>query len=62
MEETLATEVIEMVGTTDTALMEQLLGTAQNIEYVLNLLAGFGLFFVVVLLCYFSYKFFRIFF
>ena len=47
MEETLVTEVIEMVGTTDTALMEQLLGTAQNIEYVLNLLAGFGLFFVM---------------
>lgn len=51
-----------MVVATDTALIEQLLGTAQNIEYVLNLLAGFGLFFVVVLLCYFSYKFFRIFF
>lgn len=27
-----------------------------------SLIAGFGLFFVVVVLCYFGYKFFRIFF
>ena len=66
MEETIATEaaqVIEIVETTDySPLLEQLLGTSQNIEYALQLLTGFGLFFVIVLLCYFCYKFFRIFF
>ena len=66
MEETIATEaaqVIEIVETTDySPLLEQLLGTSQNIEYALQLLTGFGLFFVIALLCYFCYKFFRIFF
>ena len=56
-------QVIEIAETIDyTPFLEQILGTTQNIEYALQLLAGFGLFFVIVLLCYFCYKFFRIFF
>ena len=57
------TPVIEVANQIDyTDFMAQILATLQNIDTVLQYLAGFGLFFVVVLLCYFCYKFFRIFF
>lgn len=56
-------QVIEVVETIDyTATLEQILGSVQNVEYFLYLMTGFALFFVVVCLCYFCYKFFRIFF
>lgn len=38
---------------------------AQQLDRLIELnylIAGFGLFFVIVLLCYFGYKFFKIFF
>lgn len=56
-------EVIEVVETIDyTAILEQILGSTQNVEQFLYYLTGFALFAVVVCLCYFCYKFFRIFF
>ena len=56
------TEVIEVVETIDyTDILTNILGSAQNVEYCLQLLSGFALFAVVVCLCYFCYKFFRIF-
>lgn len=56
------TQVIEVVETTDhTDILTNILGSAQRMEYALNLLSGFSLFAVVVCLCYFCYKFFRIF-
>lgn len=55
-------EVIEVATETDyTELLNQILISNQNAEYALQMLAGFGLFLVIVLLCYFCYKFFRIF-
>ena len=57
------TQVIEVVETQDyTAILTQLLGSVQNVEYFLYLITGFALFAVVVCLCYFCYKFFTIFF
>ena len=57
------TQVIEVVETIDyTDVLTSILGSAQNMEYCLQLLSGFALFAVVVCLCYFCYKFFRIFF
>ena len=60
---TLPTEVIEAVEETiNPEVMEELLMSAQNSEFALQIIAGFLLFFTVVALCYFCYKFFRIFF
>lgn len=53
-----ATEAAAEVVTTVTITSDQYL---KLVEY-LNWIAGFGLFFVIVALCYFGYKFFRIFF
>ena len=56
-------QVMEVVETTDyTALLAQIFENTSNIEYFLYLLTGCALFLVVVCLCYFCYKFFRIFF
>ena len=56
-------QVIEVVETIDyNPILSQLLGSAQNTEYCLMLLSGFALFAVIVCLCYFCYKFLRIFF
>lgn len=43
-------------------LLGQLVESQQNTEYATQLISGFCLFFVVCILCYFGYKFFRIFF
>ena len=53
-------EVVEAIDYTEqlTAIINHLLSLGDGI----NLIAGFLLFFVVVVLCYFVYKFFRIFF
>ncbi len=70
-ETTAATEaIIEVIETIDyTELLSQIDGNVsalleynQVISESAYLLSGFVLFFVVVALCYFSYKFFRIFF
>ena len=59
---TVFNEVIEVATQIDyTELLNQILTSTQNAEYALQMLAGFGLFLVIVLLCYFCYKFFRIF-
>lgn len=52
-----ATEVIDYVPA-----FEMLIQSNQNIEELLGYLVSFGVFAVVVVLCYFSYKFFKIFF
>lgn len=55
-------QVIEVVQTTDyTEVLGKLLTRLDNIEYATQILSGFALFLVVVCLCYFCYKFFRIF-
>lgn len=57
-------ETIEAATESVSYVTEIMITTEQYttlVEY-LNLLTGFGLFFVVVALCYFGYKFFRIFF
>lgn len=63
METTAPTQVIEVVEqidyTQNIEALAELLNT--NAEY-LGLISGFLLFFVVIALCYFVYKFFRIFF
>lgn len=57
------TQVIEVVETQYyTVILTQLCGSVQNVEYFLYLITGFSLFAVVVCLCYFCYKFFKIFF
>lgn len=53
-----ATEALAEIVTTVTITSDQYLTL---VEY-LNWIAGFGLFFVIVTLCYFGYKLFRIFF
>ena len=53
-----ATEAAAEVVTTVTITSDQYLVLVQY----LNWIAAFGLFFVIVALCYFGYKFFRIFF
>ena len=72
METTAATEIMETVAeTVPTQIIEVIdyTETLNNIQAFANLtadasvlIAGFLLFFVVVTLCYFVYKFFRIFF
>ena len=57
------TPVMEMAEQIDyTELLGNILVSSQNAEYALQMIAGFLLFFVIVVLCYFCYKFFRIFF
>ena len=53
-----ATEAAAEIVTTVTIISDQYLVL---VEY-LNWITAFGLFFVIVALCYFGYKFFRIFF
>lgn len=67
MESTTATEtvtqVIEVVEQIDyTELLGNLIGNQELILQAVQWISGFALFFVVVCLCYFCYKFFRIFF
>lgn len=67
MESTTATEavtqVIEVVEQIDyTELLGDLIGNQELILQAVQWISGFALFFVVVCLCYFCYKFFRIFF
>lgn len=57
METTPVTEVVDY-----TQQLDQLIANTDQIAEASVLVAGFVLFFVVVLLCYFVYKFFRIFF
>ena len=57
------TQVIEVVETIDyTPLLNEILTAMQTHTSLLGYLAGFSLFAVVAALCYFCYKFFRIFF
>ena len=57
------TEVIEVAESIDyTPLLSEMLTSLQNNEMLLGYIYSFLLFFVVVALCYFCYKFFRIFF
>lgn len=65
--ETEPTETIPLVTEVtidpeDEDMLSLILTSQQNTEYATQLIAGFGLFFVVCVICYFSYKFFRIFF
>lgn len=60
METTAATEIIEVIDYTP--ILEKIESFAEISADASVLIAGFLLFFVVVLLCYFAYKFFRIFF
>ena len=46
----------------DQETLAAILESCRNIEGILTFICGFLLFFVVVALCYFSYKFFKIFF
>lgn len=56
------TEVTEVTEDPDDAFsLQELLQSARNTETACQYIAGFLLFFVVCALCYFSYKFFRIF-
>lgn len=58
-----ATDVIEVVETIDyTPMLNEILAKLQSMESAALLLSSFALFAVVVCLCYFCYKFFRIFF
>lgn len=60
---TAVTEVIEVVEQIDyTGFFQQLYMSSQNIEYAVQMIAGFCLFAVIVTLCYFCYRFFKIFF
>ena len=62
VEETIP-QVIEIVETVNyTTILTDILGSVQNMEYFLTLITGFSLFAVIVCLCYFCYKFLRIFF
>lgn len=57
------TQVIEVVEMNDySEILANILGSLERVEYVLQILSGFGLFAVVVCLLYFCYKFLRIFF
>lgn len=62
--ETIPTEVIEVAteAIDYVPAFEMLIQSNQNIEELLGYLVSFGVFAVVVVLCYFSYKFFKIFF
>lgn len=63
MEETIATEAFEIIEGVDyTLLLEQIAANTSLIADASVWIQGFLLFFVVVVLCYFAYKFLRIFF
>lgn len=63
MEPTEVTEIIELVEGVDyTPLLEEIAGYAAVSADASVYIIGFLLFFVVVALCYFGYKFMRIFF
>lgn len=63
MEETIPTQVIEVVEVIDyTELLNSVIGQLVTLNELTQYLAGFALFFVIIALCYFVYKFFRIFF
>jgi len=64
METTVPTEVIEAAteAIDYVPAFQMLIQSNQNIEELLGYLVSFGVFAVVVVLCYFSYKFFKIFF
>lgn len=66
MEETIATEATEVIeiieGVDYTPLLEQIAANTSLIADASVWIHGFLLFFVVVVLCYFAYKFLRIFF
>ena len=66
MEQTIATEAteaIEIIKEVDyTPLLEQIAANTSLIADASVWIQGFLLFFVVVVLCYFAYKFLRIFF
>lgn len=55
-------DVNAIMEVADSETLAAILESCQNSEILLGYLVGFGLFFVVVLLCYFSYRFFKIFF
>ena len=58
-----ATEAIEIIEEVDyTPLLEQIAANTSLIADASVWIQGFLLFFVVVVLCYFAYKFLRIFF
>lgn len=61
--ETIPTEVIEVIEVIDyTETLNSILAFANLTADASVQIAGFLLFFVVVTICYFAYKFFRIFF
>lgn len=60
--ETIPTVTEVTIDLDDEDTLSLILTSQQNTEYATQLIAGFGLFFVVCVICYFSYKFFRIFF
>ena len=63
MEETLPTQVIEVVEVIDyTESLNSVIGQLVTLNELTQYLTGFALFFVIIALCYFVYKFFRIFF
>lgn len=59
---TAPTEVTQEPQIDYTGLLTTIYQEIQGFAYTTQLIAGFLLFFVVVVLCFFSYKFFRIFF
>ena len=59
---TAVTEVIEVTTPENIETVELILTETMEISEFLRDLSGFGLFFVIVALCYFGYKFLRIFF
>ena len=61
VEETIP-QVIEVIATDYTPLLSDILTAMQDANSLLGYLYSFALFAVVVCLCYFCYKFFRIFF
>ena len=63
MEETIPTQVIEVVEVIDyNESLNSVIGQLVTLNELTQYLAGFALFFVIIALCYFVYKFFRIFF
>ena len=60
METTVPTQIIEVIDYTP--ILEDIQTAVELSADASVLIAGFFLFFVVVLLCYFAYRFFRIFF
>ncbi len=61
-ESTEPTQVIEVIDHDYNGPLTAILQEIQGFSYTAQLIASFLLFFVVVILCYFSYKFFKIFF